>query len=232
MNWRVGGTSWFSSATAGHFTVRERAGRARVVGGVPDPEFLEIETTRERPKRDRPPGARPRRARGGDQRAGRDSVAQPVCGAADAWAPICCGPSPARPRNCSGPDGRCAPPPGRRRPARRRVVSAGSDDARTISSTATRAPRGSSRTSAPPLARYTRLVDLRRTRERGAVGDVLQVAARGEEPGAVDREPDEQQTEEQHAHQQRRRLTVLVAASRIRSGTGRCGPRGSPPPAP
>ena len=51
LNWRVGGTSWFSSATAGHFTVRREPGVREWWVAYRDPEFLEIETTRERPKR-------------------------------------------------------------------------------------------------------------------------------------------------------------------------------------
>ena len=51
LNWRVGGTSWFSSATAGHFTVRNEPGAREWWVAYRDPEFLEIETTRERPKR-------------------------------------------------------------------------------------------------------------------------------------------------------------------------------------
>ena len=51
LNWRVGGTSWFGSATAGHFTVRDEPGVREWWVAYRDPEFLEIETTRDRPKR-------------------------------------------------------------------------------------------------------------------------------------------------------------------------------------
>jgi len=49
--WRVGGTSWFGSATAGNFTVRNEPGVREWWVAYKDPELLEIETTRDRPKR-------------------------------------------------------------------------------------------------------------------------------------------------------------------------------------
>jgi hypothetical protein len=51
LNWRVGGTSWPGSATAGHFTVRNEPGVREWWVAYRDPEFMEIETARERPKR-------------------------------------------------------------------------------------------------------------------------------------------------------------------------------------
>jgi hypothetical protein len=51
LQWRVGGTSWFGSATAGNYTVRNEPGVREWWVAYRDPEFLEIETTRERPKR-------------------------------------------------------------------------------------------------------------------------------------------------------------------------------------
>jgi hypothetical protein len=55
------------------------------------------------------------------------------------------------------------------------------------------------------------LVEGRRAGERGAVGDVLQVASSGEEPCSVEREPDEEEAEEEDADDQCRRLPALVA---------------------
>ena len=51
LNWRVGGTSWPGRAVAGHFTVRKDPGVREWWVTYRDPEYLEIETTRERPKR-------------------------------------------------------------------------------------------------------------------------------------------------------------------------------------
>src|SRR3954467_6685711 len=51
LNWRVGGTSWFGSATARHFTVRDEPGGRGGWGAYRAPDFLEIETTRDRPRR-------------------------------------------------------------------------------------------------------------------------------------------------------------------------------------
>ena len=192
-----------------------------------DPEFLEIETTQRPAEADRAPGARPRRARGGDQRTRRGprssarlrrrrrvgaDLLRTEPGQAEELQPD--RPCDAHDHPVGGDlhvDRACRPAattPGR---SRRRAA----------------APRtGSSRTSAPPLARYTRLVDRRRAGQRGAVGDVLQVAARGEEPRAVDREPDEEQAEEQRrrrgaptpdrARRGSRSAPVAVDADRVR----------------
>lgn len=51
LQWRVGGTSWPGSVNAGHFTVRNEPGVREWWVTYRDPEFLEIETTRERPTR-------------------------------------------------------------------------------------------------------------------------------------------------------------------------------------
>ena len=47
LNWRVGGTSWPGRVVAGHFTVRNEPGVREWWVTYRDPEFLEIETTRE-----------------------------------------------------------------------------------------------------------------------------------------------------------------------------------------
>jgi hypothetical protein len=51
LNWRVGGTSWPGRVVAGYFTLRHEPGVREWWVTYRDPEFLEIETTRERPKR-------------------------------------------------------------------------------------------------------------------------------------------------------------------------------------
>ena len=51
LRWRVGGTSWPARVNAGRFTVRDEPGVREFWVTYRDPEFLEIETTREQPKR-------------------------------------------------------------------------------------------------------------------------------------------------------------------------------------
>jgi hypothetical protein len=51
LKWRVGGTSWPGRANAGFFTVRDEPGVREWWVTYRDSEYLEIETTRERPKR-------------------------------------------------------------------------------------------------------------------------------------------------------------------------------------
>jgi hypothetical protein len=51
LNWRVGGTSWPGAVNAGFFTVRDEPGVREWWVTYRDSEYLEIETTRERPKR-------------------------------------------------------------------------------------------------------------------------------------------------------------------------------------
>ena len=50
LRWRVGGTSWPGRAIAGHFTVRDKPSVREWWVTYRDPELLEIETTRERPR--------------------------------------------------------------------------------------------------------------------------------------------------------------------------------------
>jgi hypothetical protein len=51
LRWRVGGTSWPGRVNAGFFTVRDEPGVREWWVTYRDPGFLEIETTRERPRR-------------------------------------------------------------------------------------------------------------------------------------------------------------------------------------
>jgi hypothetical protein len=51
LNWRVGGTSFPGVANAGRFTVRDEPGVREFWCVYRDPEYLEIETTNDRPKR-------------------------------------------------------------------------------------------------------------------------------------------------------------------------------------
>jgi hypothetical protein len=51
LNWRVGGTSFPGAVNAGRFTVRDEPGVREQWTTYRDPEYLEIETTNERPKR-------------------------------------------------------------------------------------------------------------------------------------------------------------------------------------
>ena len=124
-----------------------------------------------------------------------------------------------RPARCARRPG---PAPRRRRPR----SSTGSPDACSTRSTAARAELGSSRTSRPAVSRKCDLVDRRRARERGRVGDVLKIPSRGEQPRAVDREPGEREADEQRADDHDRCLTRLRRRPRltVRSGTGRPSP--------
>lgn len=51
LRWRVGGTSLPGAANAGWFTVRDEPGVRELWTTYRDSEYLEIETTNERPKR-------------------------------------------------------------------------------------------------------------------------------------------------------------------------------------
>ena len=51
LKWRVGGTSFPGAANAGRFTVRDAPGLRELWVTYRNPEYLEIETTNDQPKR-------------------------------------------------------------------------------------------------------------------------------------------------------------------------------------